>query len=278
MLIDWFTVCAQAINFLILVWLMKRFLYTPILNAIDVRENGIAKELSDADTKKAEAKKEGDDFAQKNKDFEQNHAALLKKATDDVAGERQRLLAAAGQEVDQLRAKRMEALQNDARNLSQSISARTALEVFAIARRTLSDLATTSLEERIGEVFTRRLRDLEGQAKAKLGQALKNGSEPALIQSTFDIGAEQRAAIQNAINETFSAAIPLRFETAPNLVSGIELTKSGQKLGWSIDDYLTSMEKGVAEALNNQGPVQPAIHSGTVVPAVSNGKNNGNSG
>ena len=49
MLIDWFTVAAQALNFLILVWLMKRFLYKPILNAIDAREKLIAKELADAD-------------------------------------------------------------------------------------------------------------------------------------------------------------------------------------------------------------------------------------
>ena len=43
MLIDWFTVAAQALNFLILVWLMKRFLYKPILHAIDAREERIAK-------------------------------------------------------------------------------------------------------------------------------------------------------------------------------------------------------------------------------------------
>jgi F-type H+-transporting ATPase subunit b len=37
MLIDWFTVGAQVLNFLILVWLLKRFLYGPILDAIDAR-------------------------------------------------------------------------------------------------------------------------------------------------------------------------------------------------------------------------------------------------
>jgi F-type H+-transporting ATPase subunit b len=57
MLIDWFTVGAQALNFLILVWLMKRFLYKPILHAIDEREKRIAAELADADAKKAEAKR-----------------------------------------------------------------------------------------------------------------------------------------------------------------------------------------------------------------------------
>jgi F-type H+-transporting ATPase subunit b len=48
MLIDWFTVVAQVLNFLILVWLLKRFLYRPILNAIDVREKRIAAEVADA--------------------------------------------------------------------------------------------------------------------------------------------------------------------------------------------------------------------------------------
>jgi len=67
MLIDWFTIAAQALNFLILVWLMKRFLYKPILNAIDAREQRIARELADADAKKAEAQKEREVFKGKNK-------------------------------------------------------------------------------------------------------------------------------------------------------------------------------------------------------------------
>ena len=82
MLIDWFTVGAQVLNFLILVWLMKRFLYKPILNAIDVREKRIAAELADADMKKAEAQKERDEFQHKNEEFDQHRAALLTKATD----------------------------------------------------------------------------------------------------------------------------------------------------------------------------------------------------
>ena len=62
MLIDWFTICAQTLNFLILVWLMKRFLYKPVLTAIDEREKRIAGEMADADAKKTEAQKDRDDF------------------------------------------------------------------------------------------------------------------------------------------------------------------------------------------------------------------------
>src|SRR5450755_4036363 len=92
MLIDWFTVCAQALNFLILVWLMKHFLYKPVLAAIDTREKLIASELADAAAKKTEAQKDRDDFQRKNAEFNQQRAALLSKATDEAKVERQRLM------------------------------------------------------------------------------------------------------------------------------------------------------------------------------------------
>jgi F-type H+-transporting ATPase subunit b len=104
----------------------------------------------------------------------------------------------------------------------------------------------------MGEVFDRRLRELDEKAKSLLGDALRKNSEPALIRSVFDLPAAQRAAIQNAVNETFSAEIHLRFETAPDLVSGIELTTNGQKVGWSIRDYLASLEKGIGDLLKEK--------------------------
>jgi F-type H+-transporting ATPase subunit b len=253
MLIDWFTVGAQALNFLILVWLLKRFLYKPILHAIDAREKRIATELADADAKKAEAQKERDEFQHKNEEFDQQRAALVSKATDEARAERQRLLDEARQAADALSAKRQEALRNEARNLNQTISRRTQQEVFAIARKALTDLATTSLEEHLGEVFTRRLREMDAEAKAVLAEALKTASAPALVRSAFDLPVEQRAAIQNALNETFSAEVHVRFQTAPDVVSGIELTANGQKVAWSIANYLASLEKGVAELLKEKG-------------------------
>ncbi|MBK5204961.1 MAG: DUF2934 domain-containing protein [Polaromonas sp.] len=257
MLIDWFTVGAQVVNFLILVWLLKRFLYRPILDAIDAREKRIAKELADADAKKAEARKERDEFQHKNEEFDQQRAELLVKATIDAKAERQRLLGEARQAADALSAKRQETLRDDARNLNKAISRRAQQEVFAIARKALMDLATTSLEERIVEVFNRRLREMDGKAKAGLGEALKTASEPALVRSAFDLPAEQRAAIQNALNETFSADIPLCFATAPEVVCGIELSTNGQKVGWSITDYLASLEKGVDELLKEKEKAEP---------------------
>ena len=261
MLIDWFTVLAQVVNFLILVWLLKRFLYRPILDAIDAREKRIAKELADADAKKAEAQKERDEFQHKNEEFEQQRAALLGKATDEAKAERQRLLDEARAEADALAAKRQEALRSEQQSLNEALSRRARDEVFAIARKALADLATASLEERMGAVFARRLGEMDGKAKAGLGEALKSASAPGLVRSAFELPAEQRTMIQDAINETFSADIHIRFETAPDLVSGIELATDGQKVGWSIAEYLASLEKGVEELLQEKEKDQAQVQA-----------------
>jgi F-type H+-transporting ATPase subunit b len=250
MLIDWFTVGAQALNFIILVWLMKRFLYTPILDAIDAREQRIAAAIADANQKKAEATKEREAFEHKNEEFDQERAALVTQAKDEAHAERQRLLDEARQAADALSAKRMEMLRRDVHTLNQVLGRRTQQEVLAIARQALTDLASTSLEARMIDVFTHRLQEMDGQAKAALGDSLASASDPATLRSAFDLPDEQRAGIQRALNETFSADVRVRFETAPDLVSGIELTTNGHKVSWSIAEYLASLEKAIRELTN----------------------------
>jgi F-type H+-transporting ATPase subunit b len=253
MLIDWFTVGAQALNFIILVWLLKRFLYKPILNAIDAREKKIAAELADADAKRTQAQRERDEFEHKNREFDQQRVALLTKATDEARTERQRLLENARQEAEALGAKRREALRADAEAINQAIAQRIQQEVFEIVRKALSDLAGESLEERMCEVFIRRLRIMDGKARENLRALFKTAAEPALVRSAFDLPAAQRAAIQNYLNENFSSEVDIRFETTPSLVSGIELTTSGQKIAWTIADYVSSLEKSVVGLLKETG-------------------------
>jgi F-type H+-transporting ATPase subunit b len=269
MLIDWFTVGAQALNFIILVWLLKRFLYKPILDAVDARERRVAAELADADAKKAEASKERDEFQRKNQEFDQQRAELLSKARDEAKAERQRLLGEARQAADALSAKRQQGLRNDARNLGAAIGRRTQQEVFAIARKVLTELATSSLEQCMAELFARRLREMDGKAKSGFAEALGSAPGAALVRSAFDLPAQPRATIQAAVDESFSAEISLRFEVAPDLVSGIELTSNGQKLAWSIADYLASLENGVDDLLkaNDKPEAKPEAKPGAQTAA-----------
>ncbi|MGD0958439.1 MAG: F0F1 ATP synthase subunit B [Methylomonas sp.] len=254
MLIDWFTVIAQAINFFILVWLLKRYLYQPILHAIDEREQRIAATLADADAKQAVAIQQRDEFQQKNALFNQERAALLNQARIAAEEEKQRLFIEARQSVDDFTAKRLEKLKNDNNLLNQAIMRRTEQSVFSIARKTLADLATASLEQQIAEAFGRRLRGLDAESKAILAGAIKSATEPALLRCAFDLAAEQRALIQQTLNECFATEVPLQFATAADLVGGVEFSCNGRKLAWNIDDYLHMLEQGLDELLTPRAP------------------------
>jgi F-type H+-transporting ATPase subunit b len=176
----------------------------------------------------------------------------MSKATEEAKAEGQRLMDEARKAADALSAKRAETLVQEAHALNKALTGRAQQEVFAIARQALTDLAGASLEERMGTVFIGRLGALDPKAKAALGKALKASAQPALVRSAFELGAAQRAAIEKALIGMSDAKLQVQFETSPDLISGIELTTNGQKLSWSIADYLTSLSKGVDDLLEQQ--------------------------
>ncbi|WP_235009270.1 F0F1 ATP synthase subunit delta [Marinobacterium lutimaris] len=230
-------------------WLMKRFLYRPILDAIDAREERIAAELADAAAKQAEAEQARETFRDKNTALDQQRATLLSQAAQTAEVERRRLLDEARDAADSLSAKRREALSQEQERLSEELVQRTRDEVFAIARKALADLACAGLDARMCEVFVQRLQDLDSATRDELVSTLTPGSDPVLVSSAFDLPPPQRRAIQVALADLFAAEIQVRFETAAQLINGIELSVNGRKLGWSIADYLTAMEKSVGELL-----------------------------
>jgi F-type H+-transporting ATPase subunit b len=252
MLIDWFTVAAQALNFVILAWLMKRFLYQPILDAIDAREQRIKTELAAAADKQTEAQQARDDFQKKSDDFEQQRAALLKQAQLDADAERQKLMAAARRASEALTTQRQEALASEARTLLQALRQRTQTEVFTIARQALTDVAGASLEASACEHFIQRLRGLEGAPRQALAEALHAAGDKVFVRSAFELPAAQRRAIHKALADSYDIRLDLRFEVDPAGVAGIELVAQGRKFAWSLGEHLASLERGVSELLKAQ--------------------------
>ncbi|AEP31455.1 H+-transporting two-sector ATPase subunit B/B' [Brumicola nitratireducens] len=247
MLIDWFTVAAQAINFFLLVWLLKRYLYKPILHAIDAREQRIKAQLADGAAQQEKAESEREKFHSKNEKFEQERAKLMHKAIAEADNEHQRLVEKARQDAQAERLKYEQNLALDAHKLKHTLSSKAAQEVLAITRKTLKDLASANLEEQVVAVFIKTLNELTAPVKAGITQALKatSGTEPALVRSAFDVPQKLRIKIQEAIKTMFHADMDLQFETKQDLICGIELIASGQKLAWSIDDYLLTLEKNI---------------------------------
>jgi F-type H+-transporting ATPase subunit b len=257
MKINWFTVIAQIINFFVLVWLLRRFLYKPVLKAIDERENKIASELKDAKAKETEAKKEQAEFMKKNEKFDQQKKKLMDNVIAETNEEREKLLEEARNEAAVLRSKLEKSLDAMQENLEHDIAQKTQEEVFAITRKTLKDLASMSLEEQSVNIFVNRLKELKNEEKKKLTDAFKSGSDSILVQTAFDLPSKQQTEIKSTVNEILGTKTQFQFKTVPKLISGIELTSNGYKLAWSISEYISSIQKSISETMKAELKEEP---------------------
>ena len=245
MLIDWFTVLAQALNFIILVWLMKHFLYRPILSAIDSREKTIAKQIIDADKITKDVNAEKIQFNLKNQAFDKERAAILKKTTEDAHSEAVKINTDAKKTVADTIAKGKVALLSQQQNFSQMLSKRTEEEVLNLTRKVLKDLADATLEERMVNIFIKNLREMPKEKWIQLKNGIKSPNQQIAIRSSFQLSTDQRDLIEAAIKENVNDTVQFNFEISERLVSGIELTTNGQKISWNIGDYINLIEKNL---------------------------------
>ena len=274
MLIDWFTVGAQVVNFVILVWLLKRFLYRPVLDAIDAREARIAQQIAEATATQVSALREQEDFKHRNEDLDARREALLKQATVEADVERQRLADAARQVADAAATRRRDAERHESERLRRGLAERTRAEVFAIARRVLADLADTSLDERVAAVFLRRLCALDTATLASLASGLDAGMPRATVRSAFVPSDAQREVLRSAVvaalapsrSGTAGSPIDVVFETASDLSGGIELVVGGRKLGWNVAQYMDALEQVQDPAMPSAKPAEKAVAADAVAP------------
>jgi F-type H+-transporting ATPase subunit b len=259
MLIDWFTVGAQALNFIVLVWLMKRFLYQPILNAIDAREKKIADELAYAAALSDEAKQAKADYVEKNQTFDVQRDALMKKASTEADAESQRLLAQAEQAAADLADKHEASLQAKMQQLNQSLRDSVQKEVFAIAEKALADLADADVETQMVAVFSRRLENMDSSQSAELQRALlantpaaKANDKLALkVLCSHVLSAAQQQTLRENLGVFLAQDIDVDFLQSQDLICGIEIEVEGFKIGWSMAEYLQSLQERLSDQLEN---------------------------
>ena len=247
MLFDGFTVCAQLVNFLLLVWLLKRYLYRPILDAVEAREKLIATQLSEAEIQKAAALKERRQLELQNEEFAQQRESRLRTATEEVDRERLKMLADARHEADVLRAGFATKLSSDRLAWEREIVERTQHEVFAITRRTLQDLADVSLEAQIVRVLLNKVQSLSAEANSVLQGQVQRSDHPIIVRSGLELGAQPREQIQAVLDSIGQGERKVKFETNTDLVCGVEVLVNGHKVAWSVSDYLAQSESALQQ-------------------------------
>ncbi len=248
MLINWFTVFAQVVNFLILVALLRWFLYQPILKVMQKRQTLIAERWQEAERVQAEAQQTLATYQHQQQALHQQQATWLAEARLAADQERQRLLAQVRQAIADQRAAWQTELHQEQAAFLRTLRQNVIHQTYAIARQALKDLANADLEAQLVQVFCDRLRQLEPPQH----QAIAQTNQPILIQSSFELPPDQSQQVIDALRTQFAIAQPIEFVTTANLFCGIEIKLAGQEIVWSFDTYLQTLEQRLSNALTQE--------------------------
>ena len=247
MLIDPFTLGVQILNFLILVWLLRRLLYGPITRAMAAREARIREELDAAARLRSEAEAEGQRYRALIAAFEAEEGARLAKARAELEGWRKEHTQAVRTDVETMRQRWQQALQQEKDAFLTELRHRAGDEILEVARRAMHDLGDSDLDAHVTARFLTEVRSLADDDRAQLVAAARADGQRLHVRTTHQLDEPAQHRLREQLADVLGPGLAVEFDTSPALVAGVELRAGGYKVGWSIRDYLQSLEDALAE-------------------------------
>jgi F-type H+-transporting ATPase subunit b len=250
--IDWFVLFCQIFNFLLLVYLLKRFLYGRIIKAMDDREAKIAARFADAEDMKVKANEAAELYEKRNQLLNETKDQMLNEATMAADAKRKELMEKVREEVDQVKARWQDMLVREQDAFFSDLRQRAAKQLYATARKALRDLADVDLEERIVDEFIRRIKTLDPEKSVQIRNAIRGEGNNVIIQSAFSISASRQTQIEEVLKKQITNGFTLQYLQQPEIVSGIELRVNGHKIAWSLNEYLETLVENLTETLQKE--------------------------
>jgi F-type H+-transporting ATPase subunit b len=246
MLIDWFTVSVQIVNFLILIALLKRFLYGPIIRAMDERQQTIAARLSDAAAAKQEAEAKAATLAKEHEEFARSRSTMELEAHQEISRRKDESIERIKDEIKQQRLNWQQNLVNEQETFLQKLKIHISQQVFRVAQKALADLADSGLESRLLETFLEKVHQEPGE------NIEHNGLSAKTLQVTtgFPLDKEQKEKLQAKLGNFFSSCTGMDFNVDEKLGLGIRLLANDRKWEWNLSRYMRDIEKDIIHTMN----------------------------
>ncbi len=251
MSIDWITVVAQIANFLVLLWLLKRFLYRPILDGIDAREKEIAERMSEATVIRESAQATEADYQTQIASLRQGREGLMEESRQAAEAERDALLAEANTQIARERQEREKQRAEEALRYSRELHDTGAHALVSLTRKALKDLSDETLEQRIVSQAAARSAAMSEQLKQAAGEQTN-----AKITTQYPLPQD----LQEKLITEFKQTLPncgLTFTVDPEQSPGLNFRLGGAQLGWTVDSYMNGLEELLRDGLSvrNRGIV-----------------------
>lgn len=251
MRIDWLTVGAQWINFLVLMWLLKRFLYRPIIDAMDRRQQNIEAHSEEARLSIEQAEQQARDYREKLTQLEAQRAKLLAEAREEAHRERERLITVAREETQTLSRQWRREFEREKNDLQRQLQHQLGCLSIDTARKALHDLTGQALEQALFENFLERLRDLPDADKRLLTASAGNHIE---LASSFELSPSLRDRFSNAVRDVLAPALSVRFTSLADSRLGLLLSSPSYTLEWRLEQYFADLSAELDGAFNGTKP------------------------
>jgi F-type H+-transporting ATPase subunit b len=252
MKIDWFVLISQMVNFLILVALLKHFLYNRIVKVMDEREQKIADRIDEAESKKKQADDELQEYKNKKQELDDKQDDMLDEAQKEAEKQKKELVKKARAEVEDLRDRWKESVENEQQEFLRELQQKIGDQVYAISRRVLKDLASEDLEKQIIAAFIDRVQDMDEEEQSDISGFVKEKDNVIQINSAFEISYDLHDQIEKALEKKLSQKAKFNFDVGGDMICGVEMKLDGQKVVWSIDSYLSALEERFKETMKEQ--------------------------
>jgi F-type H+-transporting ATPase subunit b len=219
MQIDWWTLALQAINALVLIWLLAHFLFRPVVDAIATRQRAAGQLLSDAEAVKAAAESEREKAAAETAHLVEHRSDALKAAEAEAAATKAALLAVAQAEADKLRAAAKAEIEAERRAEALAAEDRAGRLAVDIASKLLDRLPQEAPVAAFIDGIATGLAKLPEGTRASLGA---NG-ESIRLSAARPVTPQEVEACRKALAGVLGHPVLLEVSVEPELIAGLEL-------------------------------------------------------
>lgn len=237
---EWTTFILEILNFLVLIWILQRFIYRPILAMLDARQQRLKDESDRAEQLRNEAEA-----------LRKQYELRLAGWNQEKEGSRRRL----EEELSQLRSNSLEDLKQTladeeaktrARNEALTLSREMALireaasAAYGQAAAMLQRLASPQLTHSIAGIFLEDLSQLPDTEQAALRKAagmLVTASAVEIV-SAHSLGESVRAALSQGLSDAAGRTLELTFKEDVTLIAGVRAVVGECQLHANLADEL----------------------------------------
>jgi F-type H+-transporting ATPase subunit b len=235
---DWTTFTLEIVNFLILVWILKRFLYRPILDVIARRRDQIELALADAKRIETEAITVKQQHQQNLAEWEEEQEAARANLLKELAAERERRMAALEAGIAEERQRRSVLEERSRRDFEHGAEEQGIAQGAAFSARLLARLASPELEMRLYTLLLEDLRSLRAEERRAMAEAAAAPGLQLGVQSAFSLAEHDRTELARVLAEITGRTLPVEYRVDPGLVAGLQVNVGPWVLHANLRDEL----------------------------------------